>query len=264
MTIKMLVLDLDDTLLMTDKSINPIDRKALRACEERGIFVTSASGRFYGSQRIFLEKLELGEADTLHIGDGGGTIFTRERLVFAQGFFTERQYRFLLRRIKEKNLSIAVTTPEGVFFEDPALGAFYPEIMSENHHMARRVSDLTEISDPMRVIFKYSSEIEKELFKTLADDSLSCYHAGRNIMEIAPVHLNKLRGIKVLSDMVDIPLDHIAAVGDSDNDLPMIEGVGLGLAVANASPKIKKAAAHTSSQDNDHGAVAELIEKYIL
>ena len=83
-------------------------------------------------------------------------------------------------------------------------------------------------------------------------------------MEIASAHLNKLNGIKVLSDIVGIPLENIAAIGDSDNDLSMIEGVGLGMAVANASPAIKNAAMYISNSDNDHGGVAELIEEYIL
>ena len=264
MDIKMLVLDLDDTLLMTDKKINHVDREALIKCERLGIRITSASGRFYGSQRIFLKELGLGDSDTIHIGDGGGTIFTQERLLRAQGFFGDSQYQSLICGIRQKKLSVAVTTPNGVFFEDPAYSEYYPEIASEKKRMTHCVSNLNEISDPMRIIFKYFSEEEKQKFRTVADDSLTCYHAGRNIMEIASAHLNKLSGIKVLSDIVGIPLENIAAIGDSDNDLSMIEGVGLGMAVANASPAIKNAAMYISNSDNDHGGVAELIEEYIL
>ena len=264
MNIKMLVLDLDDTLLMSDKKVNPIDREALIRCERKGLMISSASGRFYGSQRFFLKELELGNPDTIHIGDGGGTIFTQKRLLRAQGYFSDNQYRSLINKIREKKLSVAVTTPNGVFFEDPSYGEYYPEIVSEKKRMTHCVPYLKEISDPMRIIFKYSSEEEKQQFRTVADDSLSCYHAGRNIMEIASAHLNKLNGIKVLSDIVGIPLENIAAIGDSDNDLSMIEGVGLGMAVANASPIIKNAAMYISNSDNDHGGVAELIEEYIL
>ena len=264
MNIKLLVLDLDDTLLTTDKRINPIDRETLKRCESRGIMISSASGRFYGSQRVILKELELGNSETIHIGDGGGTIFTQKRLLQAQGFFNDRQYRSLINKIRENNLSVAVTTPNGVFFEDPALYAFYPEINNDNIQMAHCISDLSARTDPMRVIFKYFSEEEKQIFMSLSDDSLSCYHAGRNIMEIAPMHLNKLGGIKALSDIIGVPLENIAAIGDSDNDLSMIEGVGLGMAVANASASIKNAATYISNSDNDHGGVAELIEKYIL
>lgn len=74
--------------------------------------------------------------------------------------------------------------------------------------------------------------------------------------------INKGTGVNMLSEKKNIPLTHIAAVGDSDGDSPLLNFSGFGFAPANASPKAKEAADYVSEL-NDIEAVMEIYEKCI-
>lgn len=66
-----------------------------------------------------------------------------------------------------------------------------------------------------------------------------------------------------LAERLGLALDEVMAVGDSGNDLTMLEAAGLGVAMGNATEEIKQAA-DVITADNNHDGVAEAIEKYVL
>ena len=68
---------------------------------------------------------------------------------------------------------------------------------------------------------------------------------------------------KALAEKLGLRRDQVMAVGDSGNDLSMIEDAGLGVAMGNATPEIL-AAADAVTADNNHDGVALAIEKYAL
>ena len=84
-----------------------------------------------------------------------------------------------------------------------------------------------------------------------------------NYLEILPAGVSKGNALKYLAEYLRIPLREIIAVGDNLNDVEMLSEAGLGVAMGNAHPELKKVADHvTDSNDND--GVAKLIEHYLL
>ena len=84
-----------------------------------------------------------------------------------------------------------------------------------------------------------------------------------NNFEISPQGVNKGVGLRKLCEAAGIPIEKAIAVGDEGNDLAMIRCAGLGVAMGNAIQSVKEAAdAHTA--DCDHDGVAEVIETYLL
>ena len=61
-----------------------------------------------------------------------------------------------------------------------------------------------------------------------------------------------------------LPRERIIAAGDYNNDIEMIQNAGIGVAVANALPEVKAAADYVTQRDNDHDAVVEIVEKFLL
>ena len=61
-----------------------------------------------------------------------------------------------------------------------------------------------------------------------------------------------------------ITMEQCMAFGDNTNDLPMIRGAGIGVAVANALPEVKAAADYVTKNDCNHDAVAEIVEQYMM
>lgn len=83
-------------------------------------------------------------------------------------------------------------------------------------------------------------------------------------VDIMDIGISKWGGIQELMDLLQIPVDHVIAAGDYNNDIPMIQGAKIGIAVANALPEVKAAADYVTQRTCNQDAVAEIIERFIL
>ena len=81
--------------------------------------------------------------------------------------------------------------------------------------------------------------------------------------EVSPCGVNKGEALLAMCEKLGIPVSETIAVGDQTNDLEMIRAAGLGVAMGNATEEVK-AAADVITADCDHDGVAEIIEKYLL
>ena len=75
--------------------------------------------------------------------------------------------------------------------------------------------------------------------------------------------INKYSAIEVACELIDITPANVMAIGDYENDLEMIRNCGLGVAVANAVPEVKKAAKFVATKANGKGIV-EAVERFVL
>ena len=64
--------------------------------------------------------------------------------------------------------------------------------------------------------------------------------------------------------MLNMPMESTIAVGDEQNDISMLEAAHMGIAMKNGIQELKNAADYVTEQDNNHDAIAEVIEKFIL
>ena len=85
-----------------------------------------------------------------------------------------------------------------------------------------------------------------------ADDFLILEHV-ENVVEFVPKGTSKATGIKWLCNDLDIPHDETYAIGDSVNDLEMLESVGHGIAMGNSMPPVKEIAEYVTSDISDDG-----------
>ena len=67
-----------------------------------------------------------------------------------------------------------------------------------------------------------------------------------------------------LTRILNMPLDSTVAVGDEENDISMIQTAHIGVAVKNGIPEIRNVADYVTENDNNHDAIAEVIEKFVL
>ena len=70
--------------------------------------------------------------------------------------------------------------------------------------------------------------------------------------------------MKYISKFLNVPIEHTVAAGDERNDIPMIQAAHVGVAVKNGHKELREAADYVTERDNEHGAIAEIIEKFIL
>lgn len=264
--IRLVALDLDDTLLTTDKRFTERTREALKECMNRDIRVVTASGRFLESQLIFVKDLNLGLEDSPQIGDGGGTIFTEEKLLWCLGKMTKAQAKAVLAQIHRYRLKAYIADGLNVYYERryPEMKHLYGAQTTARRRYVYPVDNLSEIENPLRFIFYCQNAGEMAKVRQIHVSGMSAYHGGRTIMEIASNEMNKLQALNFLCRQCGVSMEEVAAIGDSENDLAMIRNVGLGMAVSNATSILKSQADVIGPWSNDEDGAAKLIEKYVL
>lgn len=111
--------------------------------------------------------------------------------------------------------------------------------------------------DKPQIIKKFANVTKKEL------KNVNSYISAPYLLEFVDIEATKGNALKFISEIYHIPQEEIIAIGDSDNDLSMIEYAGLGVAMANASLEIKVRANYVTSS-NDEGGVKHVIDNFIL
>ena len=93
---------------------------------------------------------------------------------------------------------------------------------------------------------------------------MDMYFSSREYLEIVPKGVNKGAGMIKFCELMGIPLSCTIAAGDENNDISMIRAAEVGCAVANGLDQVKAEADYVTSRDNNQGAVAEIIERFVL
>lgn len=264
--IRLIALDLDDTLLTTDKQISEENRNTLKACLDSGIRVVTASGRFNESQLVFIKNIGLNLEKQYHVGDGGGTIFNEDEILKVMGTLDRARYLSVLEQARALAVPCFVATSQSMYYdiEDQPLCQVYGRVPGVRRPYIRQLADLETVEDALKFVFAYTSEDELERILSIRCEGTVTFHAGRNLMEITMKTLNKFAALRELADLYGIEDHEMACIGDSENDIPMLEGAGLGMAVKNAMDSVKAHADIVGEKTNDEDGVAWLLKKYVL
>ncbi len=119
-----------------------------------------------------------------------------------------------------------------------------------------------------KLLFMTSSDIVSTTLKPywntrLLSTDAATMQAVPEMLEVVPRGWNKFVGLEQLLRHATLPIDAVMAIGDGGNDFELVQGCGIGIAMGNAVPEVKKVATEVVAS-NDDGGIAEAIEKYIL
>lgn len=84
------------------------------------------------------------------------------------------------------------------------------------------------------------------------------------MLEFSDLKTNKGDAVRFMADYYKVPLEDTIACGDEENDCPMIKAAGVGVAMANASDIAKSCADYVTRNDNNHGGIAEVIDRFVF
>ena len=104
----------------------------------------------------------------------------------------------------------------------------------------------------------------RDLLQEKADGRLDLFMSQKDYMEIVPAGVNKGAAVRFLCDYLGVPIEHTIGAGDMENDLTMIDAVGIGVVMCNGVEELKKHADYITKADNNHDGAVEAVEKFIL
>lgn len=276
---KMLVTDMDYTLLNKEKKISERNGEAFRKAIEKGVHMVVATGRIYTSARVYAKLLGV---STPIIASNGAII---REAVFNNPEDTERTiFRDTLdgKTLKEMiRLSHKYGLVSHFFTEDTIyaerlvnLSLRYTEwnkyLGQEDQVQIKIVDDIEEalleerIGILKAVVVDSDSEKLQGLRKDISATGLvTVSQSMKDNLEVMKKGVTKGNAVRILADMYGIGREEIIAIGDNENDISMIEYAGLGIAMGNAEEVLKSAADYITGDYMADG-VAEAIERFIL
>ena len=266
MKYKMLVLDMDDTLLNDDHRISDKNKEALLKAQKLGIQVVLASGRPTPAMMLFAEELELGKYGS-HILSYNGAVITdikNNKTIFEQSLNKADIYD--LYDFSRKNKVEILTYLDGTIISESY--SEYIEVEINTTKMPyKKVANFKDAvnRDTIKCIMleepSYLKKVEAKLKATMPHKSVSI--SKPIFLEITQQGIDKAASLARLAEKLNITAAEIIAVGNAGNDLSMIEYAGLGVWVDNVTPELRDRAQVIVASNNNDG-VAEVVERFIL
>lgn len=267
MAYKMIVLDMDDTLLRDDHTVSPRTKQALMDAQEMGVKVVLASGRPTFAMWDVAEELELKKFGSYILSFNGAKITncqTHEEL-FSSTLPAETAHKLfeLSRRenvwIHTYNGDLIVTEEANPYTDIEAniTGLPMDVVGSFVEAVTEPVVKVLMVEDPEKL-----AEVEKTLQKELAGQ-LTVLRSKPFFLEFTELGVTKGTSLNQLINELGITRDEVIAMGDSYNDITMIEFAGLGVAMGNAPDVIKEKADFVTASNMEDG-VAKVIEEFVL
>ena len=264
MSLKLIAMDLDGTVLRADQSIHPSLPDAFRLAHDRGIDLAIATGRAYQSTRQIAQGF--GFRGPM-ICSNGAHVLSPEHDTIGAVFLDPEVQAAALRYAHENHIHVSAYGPEGVrTIRDSEWLAKYKllvrgldiPIVGLDALLAAELFKLVLIckADELASHRTYFSSF-------VAQDRAQLTESGPEYLEILPVDANKSNGLAKLAKFMRLDRNEIAAIGDYRNDLEMLSWVGFSGAVENALPEVKSIA-QIVCKSNEEGGVAEFIERCIL
>lgn len=264
--IRLLALDLDGTLMDDDMVIRSSRvRRAIAAAEERGVVVTLATGRMFDYVLPFAQ--DLGITAPLICYQGGLIQAPDSDTPIYRATMQPELVREVLALRDQHAWPFVLYADQDVFLDKrwhPE--QFYRNLLGERLVWVDNFESMLRQHKPIKfLIFVEPHEAKSAMteLRQAFSDRMEITQSHALIVEGNPPGVSKGNALRRLAEHLGIPQAQVMAIGDQDNDVPMIAWAGLGVAMGNASPASKAAADWIAPPVTEDGA-AVAIERFVL
>ena len=267
MTIRMIVTDLDGTLLLPDLSTSPRTRRAITAAQDAGILVVAATGRSV----VDMPKVLPPQLRDLAVCSNGAVVYNAtDDIVLAERPIAAEVCVVLIDSLLEvaPGTRFATLTRSGY---DLLPGPGYLGLMEPGNH-GRNPEDLEEVpmsglsaQPAVKIIARHGElplETLFELCEQVARVGVLPTTSGMQFIEISAAGVSKASTLELLAAEHGFTADEVLAFGDSANDREMLGWAGHGVAVANGTAPALATADEIAPANTDDG-VAVVIERLL-
>ncbi|MDR1201580.1 MAG: Cof-type HAD-IIB family hydrolase [Tannerellaceae bacterium] len=269
MKYKLLVLDVDGTLLNNKKEITPATLAALLKVQQMGVQIVLASGRSTYGLRPLAKVLELDKYSGYILSYNGGQIFDMDtdKLLFERRI-DPKLIPYLEKTAAKSNFTI-LTYHQDTIYTNNAADRHVQEEAKRNKMQIKEVKHFADsitfhpckimlVSDDEEALVGLENHWKKKL-----DGSLDVFRSETYFLEVVPPSINKADTLGVLMGKLAIEAEQMMAIGDGLCDIPMIQTAGLGIAMGNALDPVKRCTDYTTATNEEDG-VAKAVEEHII
>lgn len=267
--IKLVAIDLDGTLLTSQKEISVRNQVALAKAKAAGVKIVLCTGRPLVAIQHYLALLNLREAGDYSITFNGGLVQKNDTgEIIEKALLPVETIQELYELAQQLNVPLDILS-DGLVLQLPTSPEYTSIYNQLNSILTFRPATLTDfVADATynKAVVAIDADYLDEQIKQIPAhfyDKYEVIKTRSNLLEFMPKGITKAYGISLLAKDLGISPEEIMTIGDEENDLPMIEYAGLGVAMANAVAKVKERA-DVITETNDNDGVAQVIDKYVL
>lgn len=271
--IKLIVSDVDGTLVDTDKHISDVTVQAMKEAMAEGIAVAVGSGRAFGEMGEVLQRLpEIEE----YICSNGAVVVEQKhgqsKVIFRQSFSNEEGL-WLMDQLLPFDVYIEAYGGKDIFGTADEMEEFAANLsphliplMKASRTMVPNLRDyIVETGmDLEKIQLFYGTEEKKQaiLKHFEGDDRFTIIQSSEGNLEFVQPGISKGRAVAALANELGITADEVMTIGDSNNDLTMLAYAGVSFAMANGEATTKATAKYLAPT-NDEDGVAQVVRAVV-
>ena len=262
--IRLLLADVDGTLVTPDKVLTDRAVDAVRKLGEAGILFAITSGRPPRGMSMLIEPLNL---TTPIAAFNGGLIVNRDMSVIEQRVLPEDLVKPVSELFGSFSLDTWVYQGADWYVPDPngshvaretATVKFEPKVMTGLDGLTSNIAKLVGVSDDLDAVARASTAAHDKF-----GDHVTASRSQPYYLDVTHPDANKGAVARYLSQRYSIPEESIATIGDMPNDVLMFARSGLSIAMGNASGEVQHAARRVTTANTDEG-FANAMERFVL
>jgi Cof subfamily protein (haloacid dehalogenase superfamily) len=262
MSIKLVAIDLDGTLLTDDYKILPQSKAGLKLLQQADIGIIICTGRGPNACYHIMDELQLEGYYITH--NGGVTLHYPGHEIYSINDMTRQELEGVISFCREKSIHFDVSTPFHMYIEGitPAAEQMYqlyrvepilrPSIEGVNEQFAK----FTLFAEESILDKAYPILIKK-------NPHLRISRSGKTFIDVLHPNATKEIALKQYCDAKGIAAEEVVAIGNYFNDIGMLHWAGLGIAMANSPDEVIRAADKITEGNNEFG-ILKAIKEFIL
>jgi Cof subfamily protein (haloacid dehalogenase superfamily) len=262
--VQLVIADVDGTLVTQDKVLTEVARAAVRKIVEAGIAFTITSGRPPLGMKMLTEPLALKDPIAAF---NGGVIVRPDLSLLRQHLLPADAAQHAAEIISRHGLDLWLYTDQDWFvrrLQAPHVEReqwtvkFPPKVAPSYNGLLSRAAKLVGVSDDYAAVARCEQDVQKQCGAQVSASRSQPYY-----LDVTHPEANKGAVVTVLSQMLKIPPENIATIGDGPNDVLMFRRSGLSIAMGNAADEVRHAATFVTASNQEEG-FAQAMERFVL
>ncbi|HEY2351509.1 MAG TPA: Cof-type HAD-IIB family hydrolase [Candidatus Acidoferrum sp.] len=264
-TIRLVIADVDGTLVTQEKILTERAAQSVFDLRAAGIKFAVTSGRPPRGMAMLVDPLKLDEP----LAAFNGGVLTQPDLttIVHENFLARAMVEKVIKIILDHKLDVWLYTGQDWYVRDvnaPHVAReqwtvkFPPKVVPNFEGLLKDVAKVVGVSDDLDAV----QQCEKDA-QDACGDQASAARSQPYYLDVTHPKANKGEVVLTMSQLLKVPVEQIATIGDMPNDVLMFKKSGVSIAMGNASPEVQKSATYVTGSNEKEG-FADAMEKFIL
>lgn len=264
MTTKLVICDIDATLVNEKKELTPRTKKDLIQLHEKGIYFGIASGRPADELKRNKEYWDLPFDFDFVVGMNGAELWDGVHQKFYSYFMMKKEW------LKETMEIMKVVKCNPMIYWDGKICCVHiDDWMIHSASTSHKELEVVKLEDfyaheNAKIMFRMKEEDMPKAEAWVKEHPNPYYHGFKTqstLLEFCDKRINKGYGLQKICELNDLDIKDVMAFGDTSNDNDMLKVAGCGVCMINGTDDTKACANAITKQDNEHDGLAIYLEE---